>query len=183
MLKTPRQAPEGRPAMSKPTTYNSSPVKSGEVTETRQAIKRGLRKYHSHQRRQPQTPTTTGNPPPSFPARACPRPTAQALEAGERPRQQRQSSTRRKAPKPCGSANAALSHPPTYGLPHPSHRPKRPPTPGLVPDLPCYPEHFSGTGVLTRVVLSPELTIWRSTPGYACNPALFNGCRLTLIPE
>ena len=75
MLKTPRQAPKDRPAMSKPTTYNSNPVKSGEVTETRQTIKRGLRKYHPHQRRQPQTPTTTGDPPPGFPARACPRPT------------------------------------------------------------------------------------------------------------
>jgi hypothetical protein len=61
MLKTPREAPKDRPAMSKPTTYNSNPVKSGEVTETRQTIKRGFRKYHPHQRRQLQNPNSHGH--------------------------------------------------------------------------------------------------------------------------
>jgi hypothetical protein len=147
MLKTPRHAPEGRPAMSKPTTYNSSPVKSGEVTETRQAIKRGLRKYHPYQRRQLQTPTTTGNPPPSLPARECARTTARALGAGDRPRSQRQSGDPAQRARNAGTAPMRAKPLAEDEAPHPSHRPKRPPTPGLVTDFPCYHGNSGGRGV------------------------------------
>jgi hypothetical protein len=130
MLKTPRQAPKDRPAMSKPTTYNSNPVKSGEVTETRQAIKRGLKKYHPHQRRQPQTPTTTGDPPPGFPARACARPIIEARGVGERRPQQRQSADPGQRPRNTAAAPTRAKPPATDEARHPSHRRKWPTTPG-----------------------------------------------------
>jgi hypothetical protein len=104
MLKTPRHAPKDRPAMSKPTTYNSSPVKSGEVTETGKP---------SNEASEGTTPTGGVKPerqqprairPPGFPRRACARPTGQALGAGERPCQQRQSADPARRPRKAAAA-------------------------------------------------------------------------------
>jgi hypothetical protein len=81
-------SPNGPSGYVRTTTDNSNPVKSGEVTETRQTSKRGHRNYHPRQSRQAQTQTTTGDPPHCLPVRVCPRLLGLITSgACERPRQ------------------------------------------------------------------------------------------------